>query len=164
MPFILVFHTHQILNSMWPKLSFWLFIRLISSWCIAVPSSKQKDYPVLQDILMGSNSPERSASVKRAEHYNCTHSPSCRQGGKAQMPHAPLLRCIPNISYSSLFWNCNISPVVQISEPLWRSSACIACTCFLPLHCLFILLLKGWINSPRKPWCQIGWTSIHSCS
>lgn len=103
LPFYLILHTLQALNSMRSKLRFWLFIRLISSWCIAVPSSKQKDYPVLQDILMGSNSPERSASMERAEHYNCTHSPLCRQGVEAQMPHATLLWCFPNISYLSLF-------------------------------------------------------------
>lgn len=157
LPFVLILHTLQVLNSMRTKLHFWLFIRLIFSWCIAVPSSKQKDYPVLQDILMGSNSPERSASMERAEHYNCTRSPSCRRGVEAQMPHAPPLWCFPNISYLSSFWKCNVSPVDQIREPLWRSSACIACACFLPLHCLFILLLNGWIHSPRKPWCQIGY-------
>lgn len=150
------FFTHsRLLNSMWTKLHFWLFIRLISSWYIAVPSSKQKDYPV-QDILMGSNSPERSASMGRAEHYNCTRSPSCCQGVETQMPHAPLLWCFPNISHLSSFWKCNVSPVDQIREPLWCSSTCIACACFLPLHCLFILLLNGWIHSPRKPRCQIG--------
>lgn len=91
----LYFHSSYTLNSMWNKLRFLLFIRLISSWCIAVPSSKQKDYPVLQDILMGSNSSERSASMKRAEHYNCTFLPHVAREWRPRCPNATLLLVLP---------------------------------------------------------------------